>query len=163
MLDYLQVYIINYCWDNNYRLSNLRLNQILYCIYAVYREMGKPIFSKFAYDFKFLDGAFVTIPEVYHRWKLYGALEIPKQKKVLVFDSNDIYNSYEYIFKFDDLPKKDKKIIDEIITICAFISLDKLSFLVNLPKEKIAHFFKAKKKEERKKRRLFSHGNRRSS
>lgn len=69
-------YIVRYCGEHNYPLSNLKLQKILYFIQAFflsYTPERQPCFREQiqAWDFG------PVVPEAYHEYKRYGAGEIP--------------------------------------------------------------------------------------
>ncbi len=67
-------YIIKYCNEKNYSVSNLKLQKLLYFVQAEFLvSTGVPCFPEEieAWDFG------PVVPEVYHRYKVYGSSSIP--------------------------------------------------------------------------------------
>lgn len=67
-------HIIKYCNENNYPVSNLKLQKILYFVQAEFLvSTGEACFPESieAWDFG------PVVPEVYHRYKVYGSSNIP--------------------------------------------------------------------------------------
>lgn len=67
-------YIINYCNEKDYSVSNLKLQKLLYFIQAYFlTKTGKPCFREDieAWDFG------PVVPEAYFQYKQYGAGPIP--------------------------------------------------------------------------------------
>ncbi len=67
-------YIIKYCNEKNYSVSNLKLQKLLYFAQAEFLvSTGSPCFPEEieAWDFG------PVVPEVYHRYKVYGSSNIP--------------------------------------------------------------------------------------
>ena len=67
-------HIIKYCNDNNYPVSNLKLQKILYFVQAEFLvSTGEACFPESieAWDFG------PVVPEVYHRYKIYGSSNVP--------------------------------------------------------------------------------------
>ena len=151
MINYLPVYIINFCNDNDLRITNLRLNQIMYCIYVVFNAKGEQLFKT---DFVSHNG-YKIIPDLYARLRYNGALHIWEQKEVWVFKDSP-WDSYHYLFNDKMLSKKYKKIVHPIILMCSRMSIDDLSYLVNLPQNSIANFFNSCQKTN-KRRRFYGH------
>lgn len=97
----IAAYIIAYCKSNNFVISNLRLQKILYFIQAEFLvATGNPCFREDiqAWDFG------PVIPEVYQVYKFYGSSNIPD-----VYDGS---NTFSFI------KDKDKRIIQEMIEEC---------------------------------------------
>lgn len=66
-------YIISYCKKNNYALSNLKLQKVLYFVQAQFLvSKNYPCFSETieAWDFG------PVVPVVYHEYKIYGSSSI---------------------------------------------------------------------------------------
>lgn len=104
-------YIILFCKENGYSISNLKLQKLLYFVQAQFlTTTGEPIFPEEieAWDFG------PVVPDVYQHFKLWGSSELPL---VLARDAKSrIY-------------KKDQEIMDEILEECAKYSA---SFLVEI-------------------------------
>lgn len=94
-------YIIWYCKEEGYSISNLKLQKLLYFVQAQFLVMLEhPIFNENieAWDFG------PVVPEVYQYFKLWGSSEIPK---VVVNQANN------------KILEKDQEVIDEILEECA--------------------------------------------
>lgn len=101
-------YIIWYCKEEEYSISNLKLQKLLYFVQAQFLVvMGHPIFKEKieAWDFG------PVVPEVYQHFKLWGSSEIPR---VVAKQANN------KIFE------KDQEVIDEILEVCAPYSANTL-------------------------------------
>lgn len=70
-------YVIWYCNNYGFQISNLKLQKILYFIQAEFLvEIGIECFNNQieAWDFG------PVIPDVYHKYKIYGSADIPKSE-----------------------------------------------------------------------------------
>lgn len=68
-------YIIWYCKQKGYSISNLKLQKILYFVQAAFLvDCGRPCFTEQieAWDFG------PVVPEVYHYFKIFGSADIPE-------------------------------------------------------------------------------------
>ena len=77
-------YVIYYCHQNSYSISNLKLQKLLYFIQAYFLiEKDEECFTDDieAWDFG------PVIPNVYHEYKMYGSTNIPNQK---IYEELDI-------------------------------------------------------------------------
>lgn len=93
-------YVIFRCHKDEYTISNLKLQKLLYFVQAEFLvDKNEPCFGEKieAWDFG------PVVPEVYQRFKIYGSANIP---------------FFEGIVSFS-ISEKDKRIIDEIIKECA--------------------------------------------
>lgn len=103
-------YIIKYCNENGYVISNLKLQKLLYFIQAEFLvSKNTSCFSDNieAWDFG------PVVPIVYRRYKVYGSAHIP-----FMFE-DDSYN----------IEKEDKDLINGILDKCAVYSA---SYLVDI-------------------------------
>ena len=94
-------YIIWFCKDKGYSISNLKLQKLLYFVQAQFLvNEGKPAFQENieAWDFG------PVVPEVYQYFKIWGNSEIP---------SIGIKGSKNSIYQ------RDRKLIDNILKKCA--------------------------------------------
>lgn len=92
-------YVIQYCQEKNYTISNLKLQKILYFLQAEFLvDTGMPCFREKieAWDFG------PVVPDVYHVYKIYGSASIPSDK------SNT-----------PQIPYRDRVRIDSIVDECA--------------------------------------------
>ncbi|RGT88478.1 DUF4065 domain-containing protein [Coprococcus comes] len=104
-------YIILFCKENGYSISNLKLQKLLYFVQAQFLiTTGKPAFSEEieAWDFG------PVVPEVYQHFKMWGSSELPS---VLA------RNAEKKIYK------RDQENMNEILEECAQYSA---SFLVDI-------------------------------
>lgn len=104
-------YIILFCKENGYSISNLKLQKLLYFVQAQFLiTTGSSAFSEEieAWDFG------PVVPEVYQHFKVWGSSELPS-----FLAKNARSRIYE----------KDQKIMDEILEECAQYSA---SFLVEI-------------------------------
>lgn len=113
MYDVIDVakYIILFCKENGYSISNLKLQKLLYFVQAQFLVIkGEPAFLEEieAWDFG------PVVPEVYQYFKIWGSSELPAL--LAKGARSKIYTS-------------DQKIIDEILKECAPYSA---SFLVDI-------------------------------
>mgnify|MGYP001636790098 CR=1 FL=1 len=74
----IATYIIRYCNDKNYAVSNLKLQKILYFIQAEFLvRKNRPCFKEKVEAWPFGP----VVPEVYHSYKGYGGGTVLTQKK----------------------------------------------------------------------------------
>ncbi len=115
-------YIINKCNSNNYYISNLRLQKILYFIQMEFIiEKNKKCFDDEiqAWDYG------PVVPNVYHVFKRFGASNIPPIR--YYYDrSQGLLNMKKIEFKEDVICPEDRKIIDKVIVECSAYSTSKL-------------------------------------
>ncbi len=100
-------YIIMYCNRINKTISNLKLQKILYFVQAEFLVFkDEPCFKERieAWDFG------PVIPEVYHKYKVFGSASIPHVEK-------------EYVSPFKS---NDQELIDGIVKDCAKYSASTL-------------------------------------
>lgn len=101
-------YIIWYCKQKGYSISNLKLQKILYFVQANFLvSTGFPCFEEDieAWDFG------PVVPEVYHEFKIFGSSDIPR----FVCRNAD-----------ENILKKDRLLINEIVDQCARYSASTL-------------------------------------
>lgn len=94
-------YIIWYCKQSNYVISNLKLQKILYFVQADFLvNRGTPCFYEEieAWDFG------PVVPEVYHEFKIFGSSDIPAS----------VCKGAEYM-----IIRSDRKMIDDMVDECA--------------------------------------------
>lgn len=107
-------HIINYCNDNNYVISNLKLQKILYFVQAYYLISfnGEKCFNEKIEAWEFGP----VIPEAYHEFKQYGSGNIPSIKSYIDFDDiDDIWSMKRVPFKDNVIRQDDKKLIDSVV------------------------------------------------
>ena len=107
-------FVINYCDDKDYNLSNLKLQKILYFIQAFFLcddKFLKPCFEETieAWDFG------PVVPEAYHEYKCFGNTNIPKVVSYIEYDASDFWKSK--VVPFDDsmIAPEDKEIICKLV------------------------------------------------
>lgn len=104
-------YIIWFCKEKGYSISNLKLQKLLYFVQAQFLiTVGRPAFSEEieAWDFG------PVVPEVYQYFRMWGSSELPHFLAA---------NAKSRIYK------RDQEIMDEILMECAQYSA---SFLVDI-------------------------------
>ncbi len=109
MYDALDIaaYVIKQCHKKETTISNLKLQKILYFIQAEFLvKKGVPCFNQAieAWDFG------PVVPEVYHKFKVYGGAAIPFAEE----------------FTHCDISDEDKKLIKIIINVCSKYSAAQL-------------------------------------
>lgn len=100
-------YIIKYSNEKEYRVSDLKLQKLLYLVQAYFLiSLNKPAFFDKIEAWSFGP----VVPTVYKKYNTYGANFIPTPKKEL----NDDY-SVEIIDYERTLSKKSKKLIEKVV------------------------------------------------
>lgn len=105
-------YIINYSNDQDYGISNLKLQKILYLVQAYYLiKTGFPCFSDVieAWDFG------PVVPIVYHEYKQYGSGDIPYISSYIQFDKKNIWQTHRVNYKDSIIDVDDKKMIEAVV------------------------------------------------
>lgn len=107
-------HIINYSEEEDYGVSNLKLQKLLYFVQAYFMLEKKdhtPCFHEKieAWDFG------PVVPEAYQEWAKYGSCDIPLIKSYMVIDRDNIWNSYRVQYHDDIIDEDDKKLIDRVI------------------------------------------------
>ena len=93
-------YIIEYCNNNNYSISNLKLQKLLYFVQAQFLvSKDEPCFPEpiEAWDFG------PVVPVVYRKYKAYGSATIPYFGKSISYRINE----------------NDRYLVDSIVNVCA--------------------------------------------
>lgn len=100
--------IIIYSNDNNYPISNLKLQKLLYFIQAIFLNE----FHRACYEDTIEAWSFgPVVPSVYHNYKIFGAGNIPKK----IFDKDSFASIFtDTSFGFH-ISSEDKKNVDEIV------------------------------------------------
>ena len=105
-------FIINYCNRNNYEISNLKLQKLLYFIQADYLSSGKrvPCFDEEIQAWNFGP----VVPEVYHAFKTYGSGHIPSIDSYVCIDLDNMEFGRK---KYDEtvIDEEDRRHIGNII------------------------------------------------
>lgn len=112
-------YVINYCNENHYDISNLKLQKILYFIQArflIEEKNSKPCFHEKieAWDFG------PVIPIAYREYKEYGAYSIPKITSFYKLPDNPrdgdiIFLAKEVPYEDNVIKEQDKILINEVV------------------------------------------------
>lgn len=107
-------YIINYSNDQNYGVSNLKLQKLLYFVQAFFLINTKekcPCFSNLieAWDFG------PVVPDVYHEYKQYGSTDIPKINSFFIFNSENPWSVSTVDYDNSIIDGSDKKLINEVV------------------------------------------------
>lgn len=105
-------YVINYSNENNYEISNLKLQKVLYFIQAYFLiEKNTPCFNEKieAWDFG------PVIPKAFYEYKQYGSGNIPTIKSYIVLDKNNIWDSKKIEFDDTIITNEDKILINKVI------------------------------------------------
>lgn len=106
-------YIINYSNSNNYKISNLKLQKLLYFVQAYFllEHEGNVCFDDRieAWDFG------PVVPKAYHEYKMFGSLNIPTVTSYIDFNSEDIWKSGVIEYNENVILKKDREDIASVI------------------------------------------------
>lgn len=105
-------YVINYSNKNNYEISNLKLQKVLYFIQAYFLiEKNKLCFNEKieAWDFG------PVIPKAFYEYKQYGSGNIPTIKSYIILDKNNIWDSKKIEFDDGIITNEDKILINKVI------------------------------------------------
>lgn len=107
-------HVINYSNQNDYGISNLKLQKILYFIQAYFlinKKDHNPCFNEGieAWDFG------PVVPEAYREYKQYGSGDIPTVESYIVFDKDNIWDSNRVKFTDSVINSEDKALINKII------------------------------------------------
>ena len=107
-------FIINYCDEKDYNLSNLKLQKILYFIQAYYvsiTDNKEPCFCERieAWDFG------PVVPVAYHEYKQFGSTNIPKVTSYIEYDENNFWESKVIPYEDAVIEQNDKDIIKKLV------------------------------------------------
>ena len=105
-------YIVKYSNEHNYEISNLKLQELLYFVQALFLVMsnGKiPCFKEEIEAWSFGP----VVPKVYDEYKVYGSLEIPYSKTKHVL--NKSLELEEYVYDENIISENDKLNINKVI------------------------------------------------
>ena len=100
-------YVISYCREQEYVMSNLKLQKVLYFVQAAF--LSTRHYPCFEEDFEAWDFGPV-VPEIYHEYKIFGSSNI--------IADNDISRSM--------FSAEDREIIDDMVDICSGYSASEL-------------------------------------
>lgn len=107
-------YVINYCNDNNLKISHFKLQKLLYFIQASsFKRFGKEIFYN---DIEAWPSGSVVL-DVYDEFFIYTGNNIPKTDRYMIYNKETEF--YDTIY-FDEnifLPE-DKRLIEDVIELC---------------------------------------------
>ena len=107
-------YIINYSNREDYGVSNLKLQKLLYVI-QVYLLMNgyenEPCFGERieAWDFG------PVVPVAYHEYKQYGSTDIPPVESYIDFDVDNPWSASMTEYDEDCICDEDKKLINAVV------------------------------------------------
>lgn len=105
-------HVINYSNKQDYGISNLKLQKVLYFIQAYFLiTNGAHCFAEEieAWDFG------PVVPEAYQEYKQYGSGDIPTIESYILFNKNNIWDSKRIKFNDNSITDRDKKIIDKVV------------------------------------------------
>ncbi len=107
-------FIINYCDEKDYNLSNLKLQKILYFVQAYFlcsNETNRPCFAEpiEAWDFG------PVVPVAYREYKRFGNTNIPKVVSYIEHDKSNFWNSKVKSFDETVIDESDKAIIRRLV------------------------------------------------
>ncbi len=108
-------YVINYSNRQDYGVSNLKLQKLLYFIQAYFLMNSKnnePCFIEKieAWDFG------PVVPVAYHEYKQYGSTDIPSIDSYIDFDADDPWSVSMTEYDENCISDEDKKMIDAVAT-----------------------------------------------
>jgi uncharacterized phage-associated protein len=107
-------FVINYCNDNDYSLSNLKLQKILYFIQAYYlsnTDSKQPCFSEKIEAWVFGP----VVPVAYHEFKQFGNTNIPRISNYIVYDESNFWDSKIKVYDDSNIDDVDKNTIRRIV------------------------------------------------
>ena len=117
-------YIINFCNREEYLISNLKLQKLLYFVQAYYlglSEEQKPCFEE---DFE--AWAFgPVVPEVYQEYRKYGSGNIPEIIEYIEYGDN-FFDVKKVKYRENIIDDKDKEQINSVIDMFADYSATRL-------------------------------------
>ncbi|MCI9137543.1 MAG: DUF4065 domain-containing protein [Lachnospiraceae bacterium] len=107
-------YVINYSNEQDYGISNLKLQKILYFIQAYFlinSERKEPCFGEKieAWDFG------PVVPEAYREYKQYGGGDIPTIASYLEFNEETPWETERKKYTDHLIARKDRRLIDEVV------------------------------------------------
>lgn len=105
-------YVIKYSNDQDYGVSNLKLQKILYFIQAYFLiQTNHPCFKESieAWDFG------PVVPDAYKQYKAYGGTDIPTMESYISFDGDDIWKSKRVRFNKICIKNEDKTLINKVV------------------------------------------------
>ena len=106
-------YVINYSWDINAPLSNLKLQKLLYFIQGNFlRILNRPCFKDDIEAWKYGP----VVPTVYSKFKRYGSNNINRIEYIYEFEENK-YEAIKKDFK-PILSDEEAQIIQGVVSAC---------------------------------------------
>ena len=105
-------YIVKYSNEHNYEISNLKLQELLYFVQALFLVMSNGTIPCFKEEIEAWPFGPV-IPKVYDEYKIYGSLEIPYSKAKYIL--NKSLELEEYVYDENIISENDKLNINKVI------------------------------------------------
>ena len=107
-------YIVNYCNDKNYSISNLKLQKLLYFVQAYFLIASpnkEPCFGEAmeAWDFG------PVVPVVYSEFKRFGGTNIPKISNYYINTTGKIFDYQPVKFENNVISDNDKVLINDVL------------------------------------------------
>lgn len=116
-------FIINYCNDQKYIISNLKLQKILYFVQAKFlTEMPYPCFSENIEAWNFGP----VVPQIYNEYKRYGSGHIPKIETYFKYNKDDYFSMKKYYYTPDVISVDDQPLITSMVDTCSHYSASQL-------------------------------------
>ena len=108
-------YVINYSNRENYGVSNLKLQKLLYFIQVYFLISSKKQEPCFLEDIEAWDFGPV-VPVAYHEYKQYGCTDIPSIDEYFDFDVKNPWNLSMRVYDENCISDEDKELINTVIT-----------------------------------------------
>lgn len=105
-------HIVNYSNEQEYGISNLKLQKVLYFVQAFFliNTQNKCFEQKIeAWDFG------PVIPEAYREYKQFGSGDIPTVSYIIIENPSDFWQSKVVKYKDDIVTESDKQLIDLVV------------------------------------------------
>lgn len=116
-------YIINYCNDSEYIISNLKLQKILYFVQAKFlTEMTYPCFSEEIEAWNFGP----VVPQIYSEYKKFGSGNIPKIMTYYKYSEDDYFSAEKCKYTPDVIGQDDQPLIESMVDSCNNYSASQL-------------------------------------
>lgn len=107
-------YIINYCNDKEYSVSNLKLQKILYFVQALFAT--KTVSKQPCFEEKIEAWNFgPVVPTAYHEYKQYGSADIPRISFFYEYDINEKFHMKKVNYEDDVILPEDKLLINKMV------------------------------------------------
>ena len=105
-------YIIKYSNEKEYRVSNLKLQKLLYFVQAYFLiSLDKPAFSERIEAWSFGP----VVPVVYREFKKYGSADIPPVGRWVFKSEHNFWDIYHDDYSYIPIKKAHKKIINKVV------------------------------------------------